>query len=94
MHSIIMTSTQEAGRLLQFGVIPVNSQPVSPTNITPGFVGALIEVDNESIDAYNVLDIERVHAISVPLHYGETYNTYGAVYCTANAVILRQKVNV
>ena len=94
MHSILMTSTQEAGRLLQFGVIPVNSQPVPPTNITPGFVGALIEVDNESIDAHNILDIERVHAISVPLHYGETYNTYGAVYCTTNAVILRQKVNV
>lgn len=94
MRRILMVSTQEAGRLLQFGVLPVTQKPVLPTEITPNFIGALIEIDDTSIDKNNLLDVERIYAISVPLEYGEARCTYGAVYCTTNSVILRQKVTV
>ena len=93
MRGIVNVSTQEAGTLLQFGVLKVGKVYRSVSDIPKGFIGALLEVESGNIKQH-LLHKEDCYAIAVPLNVEENGVTYGPVYATSNAVVLRADVKV
>ena len=91
MRGIVATTTQDAGRLLQFGVLEIKDVKRSVKEVEPGFVGALLEVELREVKNH-LLKKEDCYAISVPVEYVQEHINYGIIYSTPKAVMLRNGV--
>ena len=91
MRGIIATTAEEAGLLLQFGVLKVGKVYRSVSAVHKGFIGALLEVDTDTIKQH-LLHKEDCHTISVPIHVEDSIVVYGPIYATTKSVILRAEV--
>ena len=93
MRGIVIASTQDAGRLLQFGVIRVGKVYRTVADIPKGYMGTLLEVRSEGIKQH-LLSKEDCYTVAVPLSVDGEKVIYGPVYATTNSVLLRTDVTV
>lgn len=97
MHKLHLLNSDEAGRLLQFGLVTTTA----PKKALGEFISmknhgiyCLVETGAAYFSHKYTIHMDEVYGIAMPIAQVDGATTYGAVYLTKNSTLLRRRLTV